>query len=358
MPTGRRFVAGCQANRMSARAILKSTAPVIAHYSGIGKALALRYGGTGVIFMLHSTVEDAGSYLEQGIRCPVATLQRTLCWLRDNGVDFVSLDEAVERLGQSPTGKFCAFTFDDGYADNLTHALPIMESFAAPFTVYVATGMMTGRIDAWWLGLAALIRAQDRIELPDLDRRFDCPDQESKKRTYLAIEELIHSDFNALTPVKAAIADGDVDCEALARREGLSTEQLRRLAASPLVTIGAHGERHINLARASVAEAEQDMIASRHALEDIIDREVVHFAYPFGHANACGPREAWIARAAGFRTAVTTRRGTLFPAHLDHLYALPREPLGGNDTPASLRCKIDGVYRAFHSNFGDPVAHM
>ena len=343
---------------MNARAVLKSTAPVIAHYSGIGKALALRYGGPGVIFMLHSTVDDAGSYLEAGIRCPVAALEQTLSWLQDNGVDFVSLDEAVERLGGPPAGKFCAFTFDDGYADNLTHALPIMESFAAPFTVYVATGMMTGNIDAWWLGLAALIRAQDHIELPDLDCRFACNDQASKKRTYLAIETLIHSDFDALATVKASIADRGIDSAALARREGLSTEQLRRLAASPLVTIGAHGERHINLARASVAEAEQDMIDSRHTLEDIIGRDVVHFAYPFGHAKACGPREARIARAAGFRTAVTTRRGTLFPAHRDHLYALPREPLGGSDTPASLRCKIDGVYRAFHSGFGDPVAHM
>jgi peptidoglycan/xylan/chitin deacetylase (PgdA/CDA1 family) len=100
------------------------------------------------------------------------------------------------------------------------------------------------------------------------------------------------------------------------------------------------------------------MIECRHALEDTIGRDVVHFAYPFGHANACGPREARIAHAAGFRTAVTTRRGTLFPAHLDHLHALPREPLNGNDTPASLRCKIDGVYRAVYSTLGDPVAHM
>src|ERR1700733_13394506 len=100
---------------MSAHAVLKSKVPVIARYSGIGKALALRYGGRGVIFMLHSAV-DGNSYLEEGIRCPVATLERSLAWLSDNGVAFVSLDEAVERLDQPRSGKFCAFTFDDGYA--------------------------------------------------------------------------------------------------------------------------------------------------------------------------------------------------------------------------------------------------
>ena len=90
---------------MNARAVLKSTAPVIAHYSGIGKALALRYGGPGVIFMLHSTVDDAGAYLEDRntlSRCGARTDARAGC--RNNGVDFVSLDEAVERLG-GPSGR-------------------------------------------------------------------------------------------------------------------------------------------------------------------------------------------------------------------------------------------------------------
>jgi peptidoglycan/xylan/chitin deacetylase (PgdA/CDA1 family) len=328
---------------MTARAVLKASVPVLARYSGIGKALAYRYGGRGVIFMLHSTIDNSVPYLED-IRCPVAALEYALSWLQSEGVEFVSLDEALRRLAGPAHGKFCTFTFDDGYA--------------APFTVYVATGMMTGEIDAWWLGLVALVRARDRVELPQLGCGFDCVDQAGKKRTFFAIESLVHSNFNSLAAVKTAIADAGIDCSALARREALTTEQLRQLAASPLVTIGAHGERHINLAGATAAEVEQDMIGSRRRLEGIIGRDVVHFAYPFGTSSACGPREAQIARAAGFRSAVTTRRGTLFSAHLDHLYELPREPLTAADTPASLRCKIDGFYRAFHSRLGHPVAHM
>jgi peptidoglycan/xylan/chitin deacetylase (PgdA/CDA1 family) len=342
---------------MSARTVLKSTAPVIAHYSGIGKALAFRYGGSGVIFMLHSTIANSVPYLED-IRCPVAALERTLCWLRDNGVQFVSLDQALERLSGPPTGKFCVFTFDDGYADNLIHALPVMTRFAAPFTVYVATGMITGEIDAWWLGLAALVRSHDRIELPDLNCRFDCPDQPSKRRAYAAIEAMVHANYDALGPIRTAISARGIDCGALARQEGLTPEQLKQLASSPLVTIGAHTERHLNLARVSARDVEREMTAGRLVLENVLQREVVHFAYPFGNARACGKREAQIARAAGFRTAVTTRRGTLFPEHLDDLYALPREPLGGKDTPATLQCKLGGVNRAFQSFFGDPVARM
>jgi peptidoglycan/xylan/chitin deacetylase (PgdA/CDA1 family) len=342
---------------MTARAFLKSNAPVIAHYSGIAKVLSFRYGGSGVIFMLHSTIGNSAPYLED-IRCPVAVLERTLCWLKDNGVQFVSLDQALERLSGPPNGKFCVFTFDDGYADNLIRALPVMARFAAPFTVYVATGMMTGEIDAWWLGLAALVRNHDRIEIPDLNCRFDCADQPSKRRAYATIEAIVHANYDALTPVRAAVAARGIDCGALARQEGLTAEQLRQLASNPLVTIGAHTERHLNLARAAAQDVEREMTAGRRVLEDILQREVVHFAYPFGNARACGQREAQIARAAGFRTAVTTRRGTLFPEHLDDLFALPREPLGGNDTPATLQCKLGGVNRAFQSLLGDPVARM
>ena len=82
---------------MTARTFLKSCAPVVAHYSGIGKALAFRYSGSGVIFMLHSTIGNSVPYLED-LRCPVAALEQHAVWLVDNDVQFVSLDQALERL--------------------------------------------------------------------------------------------------------------------------------------------------------------------------------------------------------------------------------------------------------------------
>lgn len=339
---------------MDLSVIAKSAAPYITHYSGIGKALAFRYGGRGTVFGLHSVVGDTSSHPDDCLRCPLSVLERTLSWLRRNRIEIVSLDEATNRLAGPRTDRFCVFTFDDGYADNLTQVLPVMKRFDAPFTVYVTSGMITGEIDAWWLGFAELIRRRERLELAELGR-FDCADQASKKRTFHAAAAFIESNPQALSTVRTAISASGIDCGALARAEGLSVDQLRRLAASPLATIGAHGVRHIDLTDAPDGEVAQEMTAGRRFLEDAIQRDVVHFAYPFG---ACGRREEQLARSAGFRTAATTRRGTLFARHLDHPYALPREPIFGKDNPASLRCKMDGAYRAFHSRLGDPVALM
>lgn len=338
---------------MKPRAALKSAAPYIAHYGGISRALALRYAGAGIIFGLHSICDDGPSGPDEFLGVPARTLEHTLAWLRKNGIAIVSLDEAIARLDDPSRERFCVFTFDDGYADNLTRALPIMERFDAPFTVYVTAGMFTGEIDAWWLGLVALIDSQDQVELAELGCRFHCHDPAGKKRAFVEIRTLVDANPQALAAVKTAVAAAGIDYRTLARAEGLTVEQLRRLAASPLVTIGAHGVRHINFSAASATEVKQEMVTGRRLLEDALQREVTNFAYPFG---ACGHREVELAQSVGFHTAVTTRRGSLFAAHLDHRYALPREMISRYDTPSSLRCKVDGVYRAFHSRLGDPVA--
>jgi peptidoglycan/xylan/chitin deacetylase (PgdA/CDA1 family) len=342
--------------RRQIRSSIASVAPTVAYRSGISRALAPRYRGRGVIFLLHSVVEDDAFYPEELLRCPVGRLDWTLRYLKANDVEIVSLDAALARLHTTDTRPFAVFTFDDGYADNLTRALPVMERHNAPFVVYVTTGMVTGDIDAWWFGLSALIRVSDRIEVAG--RRFECASRAAKRHALLAIDAMIQANRDTLPMVREVIRANGISSEAVARREGLTRDQLRELARHPLVTIGGHTTTHVNLAQAPASVAEQEMRDNRTFLEQAIERPVVHFAYPFGRVDACGPREAAIARSIGFESAVVTRHGCLFPAHLDHLYELPREPLSGKDNAASLHCKLSGFYRAVNARLGDPVATM
>ena len=338
------------------RSLVRRSTPVVAHRSGISRAIAQRYRGRGVIFMLHSVVDDDAYYPEAMLRCPVGRLDWILRWLSAQDIDLVSLDEAIARLNEPRSAPFAAFTCDDGYADNFTHALPVMERHNAPFAVFVTTGMMTGEIDAWWFGLSRLIATRDSIALAG--KRFGCSDRTAKTRTFRAVESMIHADYALLPEVKRLIAANGIDCHALAAQEGLNRDQLRKLASHPLVTIGGHTTTHPNLAQKTASEVESEMRDNRVFLEGIVQAPIRHFAYPFGNAEACGPREAKIAAAAGFCSAVTTRRGSLFPQHLGHLHELPREPLTYEETPSSLRCKVDGFYRALHSRLGDPVFRM
>ena len=64
-------------------------------------------------------------------------------------------------------------------------------------------------------------------------------------------------------------------------------------------------------------------------IEAALGERPPHFSYPVGDATSAGPREFRIAEELGFKTAVTTRPGVLFPEHRNHLMALPRISLNG-----------------------------
>jgi peptidoglycan/xylan/chitin deacetylase (PgdA/CDA1 family) len=339
-------------------AFVKSAIYTTAHVSGISRALGHRYRGRGIIFALHSVVDDDSFHPDDSLRCPVGKLEWILRRLQRQGVDFVTLDEAVARLGTSSTGPFAAFTFDDGFADNLTHALPIMEKFAAPFTVFVTTGMITRDIDAWWFGLAALVRSRDQVEIPEIGISFRCADRATKKLAYLAIETAVHWNFDLLPAVRDAIRSAGIEIRALVDCEGLTETQLRVLSRHSLVSIGGHTTTHTNLARATAATVRSEMAENRRFLEELTGAAIIHNAYPFGHSGACGDREAEISRSLGFRTAVTTRPGMLFREHRNHLHALPRICLERQESATTLHCKLNGFSRAINSRLGDPVARM
>lgn len=338
--------------------LIKSGVYVTAHVTGLSRALALRYRGRGIIFALHSVIAGDAFYPDDlMLRCPASKLEWILRRLRQLQLDLVTLDEVVARLEAPSARPFAALTLDDGYADNLTQALPVMEKFGAPFTVFVTTGMINREIDAWWFGVAELVRRRDHIDLPKLGR-FDCADPAAKRRAYAAITDAIHADFDVLPGVREAIAHAGIKIPVLVDREALTEQQLRTLAQHPLVTIGGHTTTHLNLKRASAATARAEMADNRKFLQNITGQPIDHNAYPFGHSGACGEREAEISCALGFRTAVTTRAGTIFPEHRNHLHALPRVCLTRDENTATLQCKLNGLSRAVNSRFGDPVAAM
>jgi peptidoglycan/xylan/chitin deacetylase (PgdA/CDA1 family) len=78
------------------------------------------------------------------------------------------------------------------------------------------------------------------------------------------------------------------------------------------------------------------MATGRARIEGVLQRPVVHLAYPYGDKAAAGRREFALARVAGFKTAVTTRPGMIFPENAEHLAALPRVSLNGNYQQARM----------------------
>ena len=256
--------------------------------------------------------------------------------VRAQGFDLVSLDEALARLDAGVSvNPFAVLTFDDGYRDLEDHALPVMERCGAPFTLYATTGYAEGTGRLWWEELEAAVSRLDAIDLPlESGEILQLPaaTPQEKADAFDAIYWKLRPgpEESLLAAVAELARRAGVDGLELTREACLDYDGLRRLAAHPLCTIGAHSLTHAMLAKHDAATAAREIEESRAILAAHLGQPIRHFAYPVGDPGSAGAREFEMARRLGFASAVTTRPGMIFPEHRAHLTALPRLSINGN----------------------------
>jgi len=254
---------------------------------------------------------------------PDAAAFAALMDLVASGFNPLPLPEAVDRLRRSslPSRALCV-TFDDGYANNLEVAQPILAARRIPATVFVAPGYLDGGRMFNDTVIEAIRRAPAEI---DLSRegfgtlRLD--DSAARVRAYSDIiarlkylppdERRAHSDRIAErigAPLPADLM--------------LTSEQVRRVHASG-IEIGAHTVTHPILRSVDTDAARREIEDSRQALQDLISAPVRSFAYPNGAPTKdYDARHVAMVREAGFQLALSTAWGAAGPG--SDAFQLPR----------------------------------
>ena len=290
--------------------------------------------GRGAILMFHHVrpwrargfapnrlLEITPEFLEQVIVCA-----------RTSGFEIVSLDAAVERL-KRPAAKgekpFAVLTFDDGYKDNRSFALPVLERHAAPFTFYVATGFADRSARLWWSELEEAVRWLDKVEIDGLVllARTDAEKAAAFDKVYWHLRG--QGEDALLAAIAGLCRQAGVDGRALVAAACMDWNDIAALARHPLCTIGVHTTTHPRLAKLPLREMQRELSASRLMIEARIGRKADHLSYPVGDATSAGEREFAEAREQTFASAVTTRPGMILDAHAGRLHALPRLSVNG-----------------------------
>jgi len=330
------------------------------YFSGAHWLMQPFVGGVGGIFMLHH-VRPARSDRFQPNRLLEVTprfLQRVIQQLRRSGVDLISLDEMHRRMSEQDFGRrFACITFDDGYRDNKEWAYPILKAAQVPFTIYIPTSFPDRLGQLWWLALEELIARNDHIvlEMDGERRRIECEDS---GRKHAAFNELyswlraLPTEAEILAFVRDLAARYGIDMGAYCGKLCMSWSEISELAADPLVTIGAHTVNHVMLSKATDEAARAELKLGRSVLEAALGTAPAHLAYPYGDRATVGRREFRLAAEVGYKTAVTTRPGVLFPDHSKHLMALPRLSLNGQfQQRRYVRVMMSGAATAVWNGF-------
>lgn len=223
----------------------------------------------------------------------------------------VALADALGKLrnGDSLPPRAVAVTFDDGYADNLCVAAPILGELGIPATVFVASAFLDG--GRMWNDTVVetlRCRAPGAWDLSALDLgvlEIESPAQR-RQVAYRIISAIKHRNPADRQAVVDRLADG---MDQLPDDLMLSTQQLKSLRASG-VEIGSHTVSHPILRSLDPAAAREEIEAGKRQLQDILEEEVALFAYPNGKfGRDWDDSHAAMVRDAGFAAAVTTEPG-------------------------------------------------
>jgi peptidoglycan/xylan/chitin deacetylase (PgdA/CDA1 family) len=239
-----------------------------------------------------------------------AEFARIISWLKE-WFNFLPLDQAIARLqDNSLPPRAAAITFDDGYADNFTVAMPILQAHGLTATFFVATGFLDG--GRMWND--TVVEAVRRCRKPSLDlSRGDLKVHELGSPD--AVRKAIMSILNDIKYRDPQERSKAVDYVAAAAGESLpsdlmlTSEQVKRMRRAGM-QIGAHTVSHPILARLAPGEAQAEIAASKGVLESLLQERVGLFAYPNGKPNLdYRAVDAEGVRRLGFDAAVTTAWG-------------------------------------------------
>ena len=172
--------------------------------------------GMPLVLMYHS-VEPSGPDPYR-ITVSPRRLDEQMRWLARRRLRGVSMRSLLAARAAGRDAGLVGLTFDDGYADFVTHALPVLARYAFSATVFVVAGELGG-VNGW-------------------DTRG---------------------------PRKALMTADDV----------------RQVAAAG-IEIGSHGLRHRALSHTDGAELAAEVVTSREVLADVIGPRVTGFCYPYG----------------------------------------------------------------------------
>jgi len=312
----------------------------LAHVFGFTKIVRAFCAGSGSLLMFHEVQDKVPAGLTAGISPRL--FEELLTWLKAQGWAFVSLSDVLRWRARLPE-RFVCLTFDDGYRDFRAGALPVLERHGAPFVLYVPTGAVTRNLYAWWLGLRELLLTNDVVDIKAMGTRFNCAGLGEKINAYRMIVCWIRQDYDrkfALAPVFAAAG---ISLEELNERYYLDECELKLLSRHPLATIAAHTSSHAALSTLSIDDARLEITENRRFLENLVQRPVVDLAYPYGDENSCGPREGMLAASEGFRSAVTSRSGQIWPQHRESPFALPRIGISTVESRAVIDGRLSGI---------------
>lgn len=298
--------------------------------SKVNKKIKEHFESKGVILMYHR-VADVTSDPWQLAVSP-KNFEEQMQVLKELG-SCIKLQDMASRIKDGKQiKKSIAVTFDDGYADNYIYAKPLLEKHDVPATIFVSSSFIGKNTEYWWDDLDRIllqpntlpeeleINIQNKSHRWNLDKfrtysQKECIEHRSWL-TWEASPTIRHQMYNEIWHLLSPQPDevrrrvlhemaNWAGLEQAGRKENLplSIDQLQKLVKGGCVEVGGHTVSHPKLSSKSLEVQKQEILQGKIFLEDVLERSIDTFSYPFGDFTK---ETIPLVKEAGFKCACTT----------------------------------------------------
>ena len=267
------------------------------------------------------TCAEHNAFLPKDMKIEREKLRALLLALAEH-CDLVTVEEGLRRLASDSEGRsMVALTMDDGYRDNRTALLPLLEELGVPATIYLETAPLDERRVNWshkYFGALELTSPEGFVH------RYMAQSKDELTRAKLANviadgNQLVYR-LKRVLKYEADAADRDHTIDAVFADLGGDEAKLcatlymdwddARALRDAGIELGGHTVHHHVLATLNPDHQAREVAEGREAMHRALGTDACSFAYPFGRAWDHDEHSAAAVSSAGFDNAVTTHAGT------------------------------------------------
>lgn len=191
-------------------------------------------------------------------------------------------------------------TFDDGYADNVLEALPILEKLAIPAAFFLTANPVFLDEGYWWDELTELVLRSERFpasfawEFRGRSRRAEGPDSPAHRSAFFWAlhDDLKIARLDERRRLMKRLAESYGRDGRRAQDRVMNPDEALRLSRSPFAIVGLHGMTHVQMASLHPSERLFEIRESARRLRELTGREPTLLAYPFGERETLDLRSS------------------------------------------------------------------
>lgn len=213
-----------------------------------------------------------------------------------------------ERLPKMPL----IITFDDGYKDNFTYALPVLNKYEIPATIFLATGYIGESKLFWWDEITYILnnynKSELHIEINHTKHILGFKTTREKRKSIRHLRRILkffpnnqREDIIRYLASLSNLNEKKFDVV-------LNWEDIKLMAARG-IEFGSHSVTHSIMSMLSDEELKKELSESKKSIERHTDKEVIAFSYPYGTAKDFHSKMEDFLKAAGYSFAVSYIEG-------------------------------------------------